>query len=182
MSNLDMFKHEWIWYKNRPSNFLNAVREPMKQHEHILVFANKKWIYNPQREERTGNKESLQRVKYPISNYPQNNKGNYGKVKGQKKELLSELRLPSSVQIFDVETGLHPTQKPEVLMSYLIKTYSNEGDLILDPFAGSGTTLKAAHLLRRKWIGIEINPDYVQIAKKRLTPYIQQQRLEQFLK
>jgi len=75
----------------------------------------------------------------------------------------------------------HPATMPEQLVQDHIKSWSNEGDLILDPFAGSGTTLKAAHQLRRKWIGIEINPNYVQLAKKRLTPYIQQQRLEQYI-
>lgn len=75
----------------------------------------------------------------------------------------------------------HPAVMNEILAEDLIKSWSNEGDLILDPFAGSGTTLKAAHQLNRKWVGIEINPDYIQLAKKRLTPYIQQQRLEKFI-
>lgn len=75
----------------------------------------------------------------------------------------------------------HPAIFPEQLAQDHIKSWSNEGDLILDPFAGSGTTLKAAHQLNRKWIGIEINPNYVQLAKKRLTPYVQQQRLERFI-
>lgn len=74
----------------------------------------------------------------------------------------------------------HSAIFPEQLAQDHIKSWSNEGDLILDPFAGSGTTLKAAHQLNRKWIGIEINPDYVQLVKKSLTPYIQQQRLDQF--
>ena len=78
--------------------------------------------------------------------------------------------------IFSKHSGI----MAEALAEDLIKSWSNEGDLILDPFAGSGTTLKAAHQLNRKWVGIEINPDYVQLAKKRLTPYIQQQRLDQF--
>lgn len=73
---------------------------------------------------------------------------------------------------------IHPAMMVEDVARDLILSWSNEGDLILDPFAGSGTTLKAAHQLNRKWIGIEINPDYVQLAKKRLTPYVQQQRLE----
>ena len=74
----------------------------------------------------------------------------------------------------------HPAIFPDKLAQDHIKTWSNKGDLVLDPFAGSGTTLKAAHQLNRKWVGIEINPDYVQLAKKRLTPYVQQQRLDQF--
>jgi len=75
----------------------------------------------------------------------------------------------------------HPAVMPEQLAQDHIKSWSNEGDLILDPFAGSGTTLKAAQQLNRKWIGIEINPDYIALTKKRLTPYIQQQRLEQYI-
>lgn len=76
----------------------------------------------------------------------------------------------------------HPAKFPEDLAEDHIKSWSNEGDLILDPFCGSGTTCKAAHQLNRKWIGIEINPNYIEIAKKRLNPYTQQQRLLPFLK
>jgi len=81
----------------------------------------------------------------------------------------------------DIIAFEHPATMPDRLAEDHIKSWSNEGDLILDPFAGSGTTLKAAQQLNRKWIGIEINPDYVALAKKRLTPYIQQQRLEQYI-
>jgi DNA modification methylase len=77
-------------------------------------------------------------------------------------------------------TSEHPATFPEQLAEDHIKSWSNEGDLILDPFAGSGTTLKAAQQLNRRWVGIEINPEYVQLAKKRLTPYVQQQRLTSF--
>lgn len=80
----------------------------------------------------------------------------------------------------DMTAYTHPATFPLELAKDHIKSWSNEGDLVLDPFAGSGTTLKAAQQLNRKWIGIEINPDYVQLAKKRLSPYVQQQRLDQF--
>jgi site-specific DNA-methyltransferase (adenine-specific) len=177
VSNLKMFKHEWIWQKNRGSNFANTVREPFKEHEHILVFANERWTYNPQMQDRT--ETGKERVKYEF--HANTKSSNYKPFTGKVTEIKPPERLPSSIQKFNTEVGLHPTQKPTELLKYLIKTYSNEGDLILDPFMGSGTTLIAAQQLNRKWIGIEINPDYVQLAKKRLTPYIQQQRLEQFL-
>lgn len=130
----------------------------------------------------------------------QNHPDRYRRISSRKREsdntwtrrdsyYLKDFGVRTNIWLYDVGGGKstefgeteHPAIMPDVLAQDHIKSWSNEGDLILDPFAGSGTTLKAAHQLRRKWIGIEINPDYVQLAKKRLTPYVQQQRLEQFL-
>lgn len=95
---------------------------------------------------------------------------------------IKDQRIMRSFWSLPVESlGEHIAAYPEELVERCILSGTKEGDLILDPFAGSGTTLKAAHQLNRKWIGIEINPEYVALAKKRLTPYIQQQRLETFL-
>jgi site-specific DNA-methyltransferase (adenine-specific) len=169
MSNLKAFKHEWIWIKNRGSNFANTVREPMKEHESVLVFSHGRWTYNKQMQERTGGGLSL--VGKPIRGQttPTNN---YGKFSGWKTEALPEMRVPSSWQKFNTATGvektLHPTQKPVALMEYLIKTYTNEGDTVLDFTMGSGTTGVACKNTNRNFIGIELDKGYFDIASKRI--------------
>lgn len=164
-SNIDMFKHEWIWIKNRGSNFANTVREPFKEHEHVLIFSNGKWTYNKQMQERTGT--GLNRVKYDFNtvtsseNYREFGRGSDSKGK--------DLRVPSSWQKFNTDTsGLHPTIKPLPLFEYLIKTYTNEGDLVLDNCMGSGTTGVACKKLNRKFIGIEKEEKYFKIASERI--------------
>jgi len=110
------------------------------------------------------------------------------KISRRKKYIISEYGLRYNIWTYSqggkFEGGIadlgHPAVFPQQLAEDHIKSWSNEGDLVLDPFCGSGTTLKAAHQLNRKWIGIEISPKYVQLAKKRLTPYIQQQKLTTF--
>lgn len=163
-SNVGMWKHEWVWIKNRGSNFANTVREPFKEHETIQVFSKGKWTYNKQMQERTG--AGLDRVKYNVGF--QSKSSNYREFKGRKENKLPDLRVPSSWQKFNTEVGLHPTQKPVALMEYLIKTYTNEGDLILDNCAGSGTTLLAAKNLNRQFIGIEKEKEYYDICLERL--------------
>ncbi len=165
MSNPKLFKHEWIWIKNRGSNFANTVREPMKEHESVLIFSKGKWTYNKQMQERTGG--GLSRVQYNVKFESQSE--NYREFEGRKENKLPELRVPSSWQKFNCEVGLHPTQKPIGLMEYLINTYTNEGELVLDNTCGSGTTLLAARNLKRKCIGIELEEKYCEIAKNRLT-------------
>jgi len=163
MSNLEMFRHEWIWIKNRGSNFANTVREPFKEHETVLIFSNGHWTYNKQMQERTGG--GLERVKYGFSTRTETT--NYGKI-GPPAPRKGELRLPSSWQKFNTEVGSHPTQKPVALFEYLIKTYSNEGDLVLDNTAGSCTTAVAARNLKRNWICIELDQKYCDVGKQRL--------------
>lgn len=162
-SNLKMFKHEWIWIKNRGSNFANTVREPMKEHESVLMFSKGKWVYNKQMQERTGG--GLSRSSYKFT--AETKTTNYNSI-GAPKETQGELRVPSSWQKFNTEVGLHPTQKPVTLFEYLIKTYSNEGDLILDNCAGSGTTAIAAENLNRRWICIEKEEEYYKKAVDRI--------------
>lgn len=163
MSNLKMFRHEWIWLKNRGSNFANTVREPFKEHEHILIFSKGKWTYNKQMQPRTGG--GLERVKYDFNRIP--NSDNYRKFdKINKKQ--GELRVPSSYQKFNTEVGLHPTQKPIPLIEYLIKTYTNEGEIVLDNCIGSGTTAIACLNTNRHFIGFETNEKYYETALKRI--------------
>lgn len=163
-SNVKMFKHEWIWIKNRGSNFANTVREPMKEHEHVLIFSNGKWTYNKQMQERTGG--GLERVKYSFENQTASSE-NYRQFSKPNRN-QGELRVPSSWQKFNVEVGLHPTQKPVALMAYLIRTYSNPGDTILDNCMGSGTTGVAAVQENRNFIGIEKDTKYFDVSKERI--------------
>jgi site-specific DNA-methyltransferase (adenine-specific) len=166
MSNPAWFRHEWIWYKDRGSNFANTVREPMKEHEHILVFSQGKWIYNKQMEARRGS--GAARAEYDLNWRSQSE--NYRDFEGREGQRIPKLRVPSSIQFFKIDKkGKHPTRKPEKLMAYLVATYSNEGDLVLDPTCGGGATLVAAKGLNRKSIGIEIEEKYCEIAANRLS-------------
>ncbi len=168
-SNLKMFKHEWIWIKNRGSNFANTVREPMKEHESVMVFSQGSWTYNKQMQERTGGGAS--RVEYEFGHRTEST--NYGEFGGREGQVLPTLRVPSSWQKFNTEVGFHPTQKPVDLMRYLIRTYSNPNEIILDPTMGSGTTGVAALMENRHFVGIELNPDYCAIARQRIEAYLE---------
>ena len=173
MSNQKMFRHEWIWIKNRGSNFANTVREPFKEHEEVLVFSKGGWTYNKQMQERTG--AGADRVKYDFTFRSQST--NYRKFPEKPTQNLPKMRVPSSWQKFNTETGLHPTQKPVALMSYLVRTYSNEGDLILDATIGSGTTMIAAIREKRHYIGFELNKEYFDKAQERIKRELQQPTL-----
>lgn len=164
MSNPSMFRHEWIWIKNRGSNFANTVREPMKEHESVLIFSDGKWTYNKQMQERTGG--GINRVKYGINN--KTSSDNYRVFSRAEVEMRGDLRVPSSWQKFNTEVGLHPTQKPVALMEYLIRTYTNEGETVLDNTMGSGTTGVACRNTGRNFIGIERDAKYFAIAQKRI--------------
>lgn len=164
MSQPNFFRHEWIWIKNAGSNFANTVREPMKEHEVCLVFSRGKWTYNKQMQERTGG--GVARVKTPVKF--ETGSDNYSDFERVETKKMPKLRVPSSWQKFNRERGLHPTQKPVALMEYLIKTYTNEGETVLDFTMGSGTTGVACVNTNRNFIGIEMDKDYFEIAKKRI--------------
>jgi site-specific DNA-methyltransferase (adenine-specific) len=165
MSNPGWFRHEWIWQKNRGSNFANTVREPMKEHECVIVFSNGGWTYNPQMQERASG--GLSRVQYSIESYT--NSENYREMRSGRVMRPTE-RIPSSVQKFNTQVGLHPTQKPLALMEYLVRTYTNESERVLDFTCGSGTTLRACKNLKRASVGIEQEERYCAIAVRRLAP------------
>ena len=165
MSQVGLYRHEWIFIKNRGSNFANTVREPMKEHEQILVFSRGKWVYNKQMQQRTGG--GANRAKYVVKSNP--GADNYREFDNDRTLVLSEMRVPSSWQKFNVEVGLHPTQKPVALMEYLIRTYTNEGDLVLDNCMGSGTTGVACINTGRSFIGFEKDADYFNIAHDRIS-------------
>jgi len=169
MSNPKMFKYEWIYQKNAGSNF-GAVRfQPMKEHENVLVFGKGKIKYFPIMQERA--EAGKERSKYIVN--LDTHTENYAKSLHNKVEYqMNDLRCPSSIQKFIIPKGKekypHPTQKPVKLMEYLINTYTQENELILDFTCGSGTTLVASKNLKRKCIGIELEEKYCEIAKNRL--------------
>lgn len=162
-SNLKLLKYEWIWEKDRASGHLNAKKMPMKAHENLLVFYKKLPTYNPQKT--TGHKPSNtsgRRLKETT---------NYGKFE----QIISggqTTRYPRSVQKVNVVNSqhgiVHPTQKPLCLIEYMIRTYTNEDDLILDNTCGSGTTGLGAKNLGRNFIMMEQDPKYYEIACKRV--------------
>ncbi len=164
-SQLPEFKHEWIWIKNRGSNFANTVREPMKEHEAVLVFAKSPWTYNRQMQERTGG--GLSRVQYNVAF--KTSSENYRVMEDRTENKLPDQRVPSSWQKFNTEVGLHPQQKPVDLFRYLIRTYSNPNALVLDFSCGSGTTVLAAKLEGRRAVGIEKETRFAEVARGRLT-------------
>lgn len=170
MSNLKMFKHEWIWQKAVGSNFATLKYQPMKEHESILVFCKSSPNYYPQLETRKGSGKKRSQYQYK-SNTISGEVINKLKTNRKGEKYDENKRFPSSVQFFnnrEKDRGLHPTQKPVALLSYLIKTYSSENDLVLDPFIGSGTTAVACKQLNRNYIGIEISKDYCKLAQQRI--------------
>ena len=159
MSNEKLFKYEWIWEKTKATGFLNAKKQPLRNHEQILVFYKSQPTYNPQ-----GIKECL----IECDRGSEEGVGtNYSKA--NPKYTQTQTGYPRSIQKFQSEgKTLHPTQKPLKLFEWLIKTYTNEGDLVLDSCCGSGTTCLAAKKLNRQFIGIEKEEKYFNIAKIRL--------------
>ena len=174
LSNLDMYKYDWKWEKPNGANFLNFKYQPAKVHEDIMVFGksatsyskNGNMIYNPQMTEGTpyNQKSGQQR---------QDNGHVLGStVRSPIKQVYTEnngTRYPRSIQRFPLDKDkLHPTQKPVALLEYLIKTYTNEGNIVLDNCMGSGSTGVACINTNRRFIGIELDENYFNIAKERI--------------
>lgn len=157
-SNLNTLRYEWIWRKEAGTGFLNAKRAPLKDHENVLVFYDKPPTYNPQMRE--GFKPYKCKKGGETSNY--NPSGIVTTLSGGERYPVTVLEFPRD------RAKLHPTQKPVALMEYLIKTYTNEGDLVLDNCMGSGTTGVACLNTGRRFIGIEKDDEYFEIAKKRI--------------
>ena len=160
-SNRDWFRYCWVWDKKKAGNIFLAKTQPMKVHEDIIVFSKGK-KYFPQKTQRREVKRS--------KNYGTGETmgGNY-----QKEEKVYEYtdKFPETILEFSnasQKNKSHPTQKPIPLFRYLIKTYTNEGELVLDNCIGSGTTAVACKQTNRNFIGIELNQEYVDIANKRL--------------
>lgn len=163
MSNVKEYKFDWIWKKSRFTNFMNVKRQPGKIVEYISVFYKKQGTYNPQMvkgepyvRKATGKPKS----KELIANAPLDN----GRVS-------DGWRYPKNILDFKFHNvgNYHPTQKPVALLEYLIKTHSNEGDVVLDFTMGSGSTGVAAKQLNRDFIGIELDENYYNISKERIS-------------
>lgn len=169
-SNLPMFRYDWSWCKSNATGHLNAKKMPMRQHEDVLVFGVGKLLYNPQLFVKPSARSAQRSVK---------TKGSYGDFnEGVFRSIPDEMGYPRSVLNFSTayharEAGIHPTQKPVALMEYLIRTYTNEGDTVLDNCMGSGTTGVACLNTGRKFIGIEKDEGYFQKAKDRIENHAQ---------
>jgi site-specific DNA-methyltransferase (adenine-specific) len=169
-SNLEWLKYEWIWEKTQATGFFNAKKMPMKAHENLLVFYDKTPIYNPQKTQGHS----------PVHTYTKkaeicNQTEVYGKVKVNVSGGGDTDRYPRSVVIFSsdkqknkLDGTLHPTQKPLALCEYMIRTYTNEGALVLDNCAGSGTIGLAAKNTNRDFILIEKEEKYCELSKRRI--------------
>lgn len=166
VSNIEMFRHDLIWIKNRKTGFLNAKKMPLRQHENILVFYKSLPVYNPQKTQ--GHK--------PVNSFTKHSSDgtNYGETKLEFKGGGQTDRYPSSIVNIkcvdnDSKQRIHPTQKPVELFEYLIKTYSNEGMIVLDNCIGSGTTAIACLHLKRNFIGIEKDEKYFDKCLERIS-------------
>jgi site-specific DNA-methyltransferase (adenine-specific) len=160
MSNIKNYKYDWIWKKPQGVDPFMAKIRPLNNIENISIFCSKKTQYNPQKTK--GKPYKITRDK------THRVKETNGTIMKQTTTINSGERLPTRVLEFKQEKGFHPTQKPVALMEYLIKTYTNEGDLVLDFAMGSGTTGVACMNLNRKFIGIELNEKYFNIALQRI--------------
>ncbi len=169
MSQIKYYKYDWIWEKDRPSGFALANKQPMKYHEMIHIFYKEQPVYNKQMIERTGsgkdrNKYSTNHSSCKGEHTPINHK--LGTV-----QYDPECKNPSTILKFSkgrAQDFIHPTQKPVALLEYLIKTYTNEGETVLDNCMGSGSTGVACINTNHNFIGIEKDEKYFQIAKERI--------------
>ena len=165
-----LFRSEWIWEKTTATGWFNAKKMPMKAHENILVFYKKPPVYNY--EKTKGHK--------PMNSYTKrvdviNKSTTYGKVKKDMSGGGETERYPRSVIKFSTDkqkSAIHPTQKPIALFEYLIKTYTNEGETVLDNCIGSGTTAIACLNTNRNYIGFEIDKKYCELANNRIKEFI----------
>ena len=170
LSQEKMWRYNLIWEKEKGSDFLNANRKPLKSHEEISVFYKSLPTYN---------KQYFYSKPYYRS-YSEKKTTNYGKFHGADKLSTDGKRFPVTVLKFahcNSENGLHPTQKPVALLEYLIKTYTNEGETVLDNCMGSGSTGVACANTDRDFIGIELDENYFNIAKNRIEAAYNAQRL-----
>ena len=161
-----------VWDKRLPSGFLNANRMPLPSHEDVLVFYKKMVKYNPQKYK---GKKNNSKGNIENKNYENNNYGEFAQV--DNREIHGDMKFPRSVIGYDTVLSyqkphpsicVHPTQKPVELLEYLIKTYTNEGNLVLDFTMGSGSTGVACKNTNRKFIGIELDEKYFDIAVDRI--------------
>ena len=166
-SNIDMLKYEWVWFKNRPTGHLNSKFAPLKSHENILVFTegSTSFVKNTKNSS-TYNPQGL--VACLKVNKRTRGNGNYDEVNNKLENVALFENYPKSVLNFKVEVGLHPTQKPVALLEYLIKTYTQENETVLDFTFGSGSTGVACVNTNRKGIMIEKDDHYFKVGSERV--------------
>jgi site-specific DNA-methyltransferase (adenine-specific) len=174
MSNFKWYKYKWIWDKISTTNHLNCVKQPLRAVEEILIFYRLQPVYNPQLVQKS--REAVRKNNIIVNKKHQT----YGAIKVTQKKYefrkipidlnypVNLLRIPQLVANNKKEPVYHPTQKPVALLAYLIRTYTNPGEIILDNTMGSGTTLLAAQNEGRRAIGIELSEEYCKIAVDRL--------------
>jgi len=163
-SNMKMFKYCWVWEKSQSTGHLNAWKQPMRNTEDVVLFYAKQCTYNPQIVDKP--KRNIR----PITARSPKNEC-YGKMKHgpETRRLPKNKSMPTTIKRFNNAQGtVHPTQKPVPLMEYFIKTYTNEGETVLDFTMGSGTTGVACKNLNREFIGIEKDEKYFNIARDRI--------------
>ncbi len=184
-SNMEMFKYTWVWDKIHGSNFLNLKNRPWKNHEDIIIFSRTaKFTFNPIPAMRSESSLIRQNQNQSIDRKRSNGKiHHYGtSLEGVNNIPVGGKKHPIDIiQFTTLEEGRyeykHPTKKPVKLMEYLIKTYTNENDTVLDFTMGSGTTGVACKQLNRDFIGIELDKDYFKIAEKRISKAVYQREL-----
>ncbi len=174
MSNIKMFKYMWAWLKSNATNFLNAKKQPLRCFEDVILFCGGQSTYNP---------EMVDRGIRKVSRRVGTKTDVYGKAD---KETLYDSTARYPTQLIEMpnrtDDKFHPTQKPVALMEYLIKTYTNENETVLDFTCGSGSTGVAAVNLGRNFIGIEKDPQYFEIAKERIAEAERRKNNESFVK
>lgn len=172
MSNVEWFKYEWVWAKNRPTNFAHAKNKPMKKHENVLVFSSGTTVHASQSDLRmTYNPQGLVEIAPTVKKKTAGEKTEafFADRPGHREFVRDKTGYPHSILEYSTDMlDLHPTAKPVALMEYLIRTYTNEGETVLDFTMGSGTTGVACANTGRKFIGIERDPAYFAVACKRL--------------
>jgi DNA modification methylase len=178
MSKLDWYKYDWIWEKSNPSNIALANKQPMRYHELISIFYKKQPTYNKQMIHRKSKRIKQAHESNYIFKNVQSEQINLNYIEVDSKKYDANYKNPSTVLKFNSlrpnakEFVKHPTQKPIALCEYLIKTYTNENDLVLDNCIGSGTTAVACINTNRKYMGIELNKNYYDIAVERIKKHM----------
>ena len=157
-SNMKMFKYCWVWKKSKPTGHLNAKKQPLRTYEDVVVFYDSQCIYNPQG------------IKPTDKVVSRTNRGNYGECSKTTRQTVTNY--PRNIVEFPSIDGVHQTQKPVALIEYLIKTYTNEWETVLDFTIGSWTTAIACLNTNRKYIGFELDKWYFDIANERIKNHI----------